>query len=41
MLGVDLDGQRLLSWYDVLDLLLCDYAYTYTEMIIVMNCAEE
>ena len=41
MLGVDPDGQGLLSWYDVLNLLLCDYAYMYTEMIIVMYCAED
>ena len=41
MLGVDIDGQGLLSWYGVLDLLLCDYTYTYTEMIIVMNYVED
>ena len=41
MLGVDHDGQGLFSWYDALDLLLCDYAYTDTKMIIVMNYAKD
>ena len=41
MLGVDPDGQGLLSWYEVLDLLLCDYTYTFTEMFLVMNCVED
>ena len=40
MLGVDPNGEGLLLWYDVFDLLLCDSLNTYTEMIIVMKCAE-
>ena len=41
VLGIDPEGQGLLLWYDVLKLLLCDYAYIDTKIIIVMNCVED